>query len=88
MDSHIVEQMVTAWCMQWVSQYKKDYRRGWRCSESANGGLDNHNFESAAWYDGYFDYSAGREQWHSMVCENYDVIAGHSYCNNYGGLPQ
>ena len=67
-------------------QYKADYRRGWRSSAGANGSLDKHNFESAAWYDGYFDYAAGREKWHSMICTNYDVIAGHSNCNNYGGV--
>ena len=69
-------------------QYKKDYRRGWRCSAGANGSLDNHNCECAAWYDGYFDYAAGREKWHSMICTNYDVIAGHNNCNNYGGVAQ
>ncbi len=69
------------------TKYKADYRRGWNSSARANGSLDKHNFESKAWYDGYFDYAAGREKWHSMICSkaSYDPIAGHSNCNNYGG---
>ena len=60
--------------------YKKEYNRGWRSSAGPGDTLDNHNCESEAWYDGYFDYSAGRTKLHSMNCENYDVMTGHDHC--------
>ena len=85
MDSIIVEKMVTIYCAQLVRQYKKDYRRGWRSSAGPSATLDNHNYESPAWFDGYFDYSAGRTQLHSMTCENYDIMTGHDHCTNHAG---
>ncbi len=85
MDSIIVEKMMTAYCKDLVRQYKKDYRRGWRSSAGPGDTLDNHNLESPAWFDGYFDYSAGRTQLHSMNCENYDAMTGHDHCTNQAG---
>lgn len=55
-------------------EYKRDYNRGWLASRSPNGALeraDDRN-EPGSWYDGYYDYAAGREKWHLLYCENHD----------------
>ena len=80
MDSDVMEKWIAAYWKELERQYKKDYRRGWRSSAGPGDTLDSHNFEAPAWYDGFFDYSAGREEWHSMTCGNYDPIAGHNNC--------
>jgi hypothetical protein len=56
-------------------QYRVGYQRGWnaakRGSESALERADLRG-EPSAWYDGYLDYAAGREQWHLLHCTSHD----------------
>jgi len=53
-------------------QYRKDYNRGWRYSETANANLDTADSkgwtDSNAWMDGYLDLAAGRDKWHTPNC--------------------
>ena len=61
--------------MHAVDAYKRAYQRGWRTSQTTTGGaLDRADArgESAAWYDGYNDYAAGRRKWHMLYCPRHD----------------
>jgi hypothetical protein len=50
--------------------YRQAYERGWRNSAGPSASLDRADSrgEPDAWYDGYFDYAAGREKWHLPRC--------------------
>lgn len=54
--------------------YPYHYNRGWRASARPTPSLDraDKRHEPEAWYDGYFDYAAGREKWHLMYCPDHD----------------
>jgi len=48
-----------------LKQYKKDYKRGWNASRrGTDGALDRADGrgEVTAWFAGYYDYAAGRDQ--------------------------
>jgi hypothetical protein len=54
-----------------LAAYRKHYNRGWRSSQgTADGALDRADSrnEPDAWYDGYLDYAAGRQKYHSQQC--------------------
>lgn len=55
--------------------YRRDYERGWRYSNSGltgNPSLDHLDAKGAseAEYDGYLDAAASREKWHLAFCDN------------------
>lgn len=52
-------------------EYRRNYNRGWRYSQSPSATLDHLDAKGAsdAEYDGYLDYAAGREKWHLLKCD-------------------
>lgn len=57
-------------------EYRKQYEKGWRYSNSANPTLDYADRRGLtkidAWVDGYMDAAAGREKWHIPNCPNHN----------------
>lgn len=51
-------------------QYRSDYERGWRYSQTDVCSLDHLDRTGApdAAYDGYMDFATDRPKWHSLIC--------------------